>query len=65
MVGTSTRGAGLMLLGAALLVLSVAILGYSRVVEWQHSVALQAVAPPTEVLANTLAIPTPRPARSP
>jgi hypothetical protein len=61
MVGTGTRGAGLMLLGAALLLLSLAIFGYSRYVEWQHAMELQALAPPREVLANTLALPTPSP----
>ena len=50
-----------MLVGAALLLLSLALFGYSRFVEWQHAVQLQAVAPPTEVLASRLAIPTPRP----
>lgn len=54
------RGVGLMLVGASLLVLSVTLFGYSRFVEWQHAQALQAVAPPTEVLADRLPIPTPR-----
>ncbi|MBV9327974.1 MAG: hypothetical protein JO352_30025 [Chloroflexi bacterium] len=52
------RGTGLMVLGAALLLLSVSMFGYSRLVEWQHSVQVQAGAPPTEVLANRLPIPT-------
>jgi hypothetical protein len=51
----------LVALGAALLLLSVTIFGYSRFVEWQHAVQIQAVAPPTEVLAGRLPIPTPRP----
>jgi hypothetical protein len=55
------RGTGLIALGAALLLLSMAIFGYSRFVEWQHAAQIQAVAPPTEVLANRLPIPTPRP----
>jgi hypothetical protein len=61
MVGTGTRGAGLMLIGAALLLLSLAIFGYSRYAEWQHTMELQAIAPPREVLANTLTLPTPSP----
>jgi hypothetical protein len=64
MVGTGTRGAGLMLLGAALLLLSLAIFGYSRYVEWQHTMELQAIAPPREVLSNSFALPTPSPKRS-
>ncbi|MBV9579616.1 MAG: hypothetical protein JO057_13590 [Chloroflexi bacterium] len=55
------RGTGLMVLGAALLLLSVSIFGYSRFVEWQHGVQTQVDAPPTEVLAGRLPIPTPRP----
>jgi len=54
------RGTGLMVLGAALLLLSVTVFGYSRFVEWQHMQATQSLAPPTEVLANRLPIPTPR-----
>lgn len=65
MVGASTRGAGLMLVGAALLLLSLAVFGYSRFVEWQHAVQIQAVAPPTEVLAGRLAVPTPRSTATP
>jgi hypothetical protein len=61
MVGTGTRGAGLMLLGAALLLLSLAIFGYSRYVDWQHAQELQAIAPPREVLPNSFALPTPSP----
>lgn len=53
------RGAGLMVLGAALLLLSVTLFGYSRFVEWQHTVQTQAVAPPNETLANRLPMPTP------
>jgi hypothetical protein len=53
------RGAGLIVLGAALLLLSVTLFGYSRFVEWQHVVQTQAVAPPSETLANRLPIPTP------
>lgn len=49
-----------MVLGAALLLLSVTMFGYSRFVEWQHSQATRSLAPPTEVLANRLPIPTPR-----
>ena len=48
-----------MVLGAALLLLSVSMFGYSRFVEWQHAMATQSLAPPTEVLANRLPIPTP------
>ncbi len=58
------RGMGLMLLGAGLLLLSVTMFGYSRFVEWQHATATQSLAPPTEVLANRLPIPTPRAASS-
>ena len=65
MVGTGTRGVGLMLLGAALLLLSLAIFGYSRYAEWQHTTQFQAVAPPPEVLANSFALPTPSPRASP
>ena len=54
------RGTGLMVLGAALLLLSATMFGYSRFVEWQHAMASQSLAPPTEVLANRLPIPTPR-----
>ena len=55
-------GAGaLMALGALLLVLSITLVGYTRFVEWQHSVAVQSAAPPPEVLANRLPLPTPRP----
>ena len=61
MVGTGTRGVAPMLVGAALLLVSLALFGYSRFVEWQHSVQIQAVAPPTEQLAGRLEIPTPRP----
>jgi len=50
-----------MVLGAVLLLLSVTILGYGRFIEWQHSAAVQSVAPPSEVLANRLPLPTPRP----
>jgi hypothetical protein len=59
------RGAGLMLGGTALLVLSATLFGYSRFVEWQHTVQVQAVAPPTEVLADRLPIPTPRTSSQP
>jgi hypothetical protein len=55
---------GLMVLGAALLLLSVTTFGYSRLVEWQHASATRSLAPPTEVLANRLPIPTPREASS-
>lgn len=48
-----------MIVGVALMLLSVALVGYSRVLEWRHEAAVQAVAPPTEVLANRLPIPTP------
>ena len=54
------RGSGLMLLGGGLLLLSVSIFGYSRFVEWQRALQTQAVAPPPEVLADRLPIPTPR-----
>ena len=54
------RGTRLMVLGAALLLLSVTMFGYSRFVEWQHARATQSLAPPTEVLADRLPIPTPR-----
>jgi hypothetical protein len=50
----------MMLLGAALLLLSLTIFGYSRFVEWQHATQLQVVAPLHEDLPDTLAIPTPR-----
>jgi hypothetical protein len=59
------RGAGLMVVGAALLLLSVTLFGYSRFVEWQHAVQTQAVAPPSETLANRLPIPTPLPRTQP
>jgi hypothetical protein len=59
------RGAGLMLAGAILLVLSMTLFGYSRFVEWQHAQAVQAIAPPTQVLADRLPIPTPRVASQP
>jgi hypothetical protein len=49
-----------MVLGAALLLLSVTMFGYSRFVEWQHAMATGSLAPPTEVLAHRLPIPTPR-----
>jgi hypothetical protein len=49
-----------MVLGAALLLLSVAVFGYSRVVEWRHASAVRPLAPPTEVLANRLPLPRPR-----
>lgn len=55
-------GAGtLMVFGALLILLSVTIIGYTRFVEWHHSVDVQSVAPPPEVLANRLPLPTPRP----
>jgi len=47
-----------MVLGAALLLLSLSIFGYSRFVEWQHAAELQAVAPVREDLPGRLAIPT-------
>ncbi|HEY1297109.1 MAG TPA: hypothetical protein VGJ60_28870 [Chloroflexota bacterium] len=59
MVG-GRRGSGLMLLGGGLLLLSVSIFGYSRFVEWQHAVQTQTLAPPAEVLADRLPVPTPR-----
>jgi len=59
------RGAGLMVVGAALLLLSVMLFGYSRFVEWQHAAQTQAVAPPSETLANRLPIPTPLPRTQP
>jgi hypothetical protein len=49
-----------MVLGGALLLLSVSMFGYSRFVEWRHAMATQSLAPPTEVLANRLPIPTAR-----
>ena len=49
-----------MVLGAALLLLSVTMFGYSRFVEWQHTLETQSLAPPTQVLANRLPIPTAR-----
>jgi hypothetical protein len=49
-----------MLLGGGLLLLSVSIFGYSRLVEWQHAVQTQTLAPPAEVLADRLPVPTPR-----
>jgi hypothetical protein len=60
MVGTGTRGAGLMLVGAALLLLSLVVFGYSRFVEWQHALELQTVAPPRERLLDSFPVPTPR-----
>lgn len=59
MVGTGARGGGLMLAGAALLLLSVVIFGYSQLVVWQHAVAVQSVAPPDEALPARLELPTP------
>jgi len=59
------RGAGLMVLGAALLLLSVTLFGYSRFAEWQHAVQTQVVAPPSETLADRLPIPTPLPRTQP
>jgi hypothetical protein len=47
-----------MLLGAVLILLSLGILGYSRVAEWQHATQVRAVAPPSEVLADRLPVPT-------
>jgi hypothetical protein len=60
MARTSTRGTGMMLVGVALLVLSIATFGYSRFVEWQHALQMQTTAPASEVLSNRLPIPTPR-----
>jgi hypothetical protein len=48
-----------MVVGAALVLISAALFGYSKFVEWRHAVDVQAVAPPTEVLAGRLPIPTP------
>ncbi len=48
----------MMLAGAALLVLSLVVFGYSRLAEWQHATEIRAIAPPTEVLADRLPIPT-------
>jgi len=59
------RGIGLMIVGTALLLLSMTLFGYSRFVEWQHAVQTQAVAPPGETLANRLPIPTPLPRTQP
>jgi hypothetical protein len=58
MVRTGMRGTGLMLAGAALLLLSLGVLGYSRIVQWQHSAELVSIAPPTEALPDRLPIPT-------
>jgi hypothetical protein len=59
MASTNTRGSGwLMLAGAALLVLGLGIFGYGRFVQWQHSVALVSIAPPTESLPDRLPVPT-------
>ena len=52
-----------MVLGALLIVLSITIVGYTRLAEWQHSVAVRSVAPPPETLANRLPLPTPATAR--
>ncbi len=52
------RGAGLLVIGAVLLLLGVASLGYSRFVEWQHSTASSAVAPPAENLPARLEVPS-------
>lgn len=63
--GASARGSGLMVAGAALLVLSLGVFGYSRIVEWQHAASVQAVAPPAESLQDRLPIPTRAVSRQP
>lgn len=52
------HGAALMVLGAFLLLLSLATFSYSRFVEWQHAAASSAVAPPTENLPSRLEVPS-------
>jgi hypothetical protein len=61
----STRGSGLMVAGAVLLVLSVVVFGYSRFVVWQHAVSVQSVAPPDESLPARIELPTPGRSASP
>ena len=47
-----------MMLGAVLLLLSLASFGYSHFVEWQHATASSAVAPPAESLPSRLELPS-------
>ena len=49
---------GLVTLGAALLLLSVGLLAYSRLAEWYHAVEVSRSAPPAESLPDRLPIPT-------
>jgi hypothetical protein len=49
---------GLVVLGAVLLISSAGVIGYSRFAEWQHSLQVRSLAPPTEALPARLAIPT-------
>jgi hypothetical protein len=46
--------------GAALLISSVGVAGYSRLAEWQHGEHVRASAPPAEVLPERLAYPRQR-----
>jgi len=58
-MAAAKAGNRLMAVGAVLVLISSALLGYSKYVEWRHAIDEQSVAPPTEVLANRLPIPTP------
>jgi hypothetical protein len=51
-------GGALIWIGVGLLLLSLGVLGYSRFVEWRHAADSAAVAPPTEVLADRLPVPS-------
>ena len=46
--------------GAALLISSVGVAGYSRLAEWQHAQHVRASAPSAEVLPERLAYPRER-----
>ena len=50
----------LVALGAALLISSVGVAGYSRLAEWQHAEDVRALAPPAEVLPERLPYPPQR-----
>ena len=52
------RRVGLVTLGAVLLLLSVAVLAYSRLGEVYHAVQVSGSAPPAETLPDRLPIPT-------
>ena len=51
----------LVLVGAALLLSSLFVFGYSQATEWQHQVQQHALAPAREALPDRLPLPTPRP----